>query len=91
MAEWQYRDIAHAFEPVQRLEYVLIVPDQPSEQLTIGDRDLYKTLLTRAPQLRRKALLLDRIGSAIGAFIVYGALGITALSAILWLVRRGMN
>ncbi|HEY4161878.1 MAG TPA: hypothetical protein VGM59_02365 [Dongiaceae bacterium] len=87
LARWPYAEIDRAFGPAQRLDYVFMLRGHPSEQFTVGNADLYRLLMKRAPQLRREKPLIDRAGSIFLKTIVGIAVAFTAFSAIVWIIR----
>jgi len=88
MARWQYPDIVHAFEPVQRLDYVFNVRANPDALLTVGDADLMRLLLERAPQLGREPQFTNRLFGFVWLIAGIGAIGLFALSLILLVIEK---
>jgi len=87
MARWKYADMVHAFDPIQRLDYVFITRDNPDAQLTVGDADLMRRLIERAPQLRRKRALSARLEQVTVWTILCFSFGLVGIGAVVWIYQ----
>ena len=56
LQHWRYDEIAHAFEPRDGNDTVLIHRARPEIRLTMNELPMYDAIVTRAPQLRSRSV-----------------------------------